>query len=134
MFIHWGENFPLPHNCFCLCSFLLHHLFREKGLFGEVIHCSVDFPAHSVHQLPLPFPLAAASPQFTHSPERIDSLLRFIFGFQLLGSSQLPRAGMFLPAPPEYLLLLLTFLLLLLLAIFLYLIPLLPLPCNVWLF
>lgn len=98
-----GGNFPLPHNCFCFCLIFcfITTLFREKGLFREVIHFS-GFSAYPVYQLPCPFPFVAASPEFTHSSEKIDSAPRFIFGFQLSGSSQLPGAGVIPSAPQRH--------------------------------
>lgn len=86
------ESTSLGHitDCFCLhwIFCLITALFREKGLFREVIHCAVDFPAYSIPWLFCPLPVLLLS-WFTHSSEQMDSLLRFIFGFQLSLSSQL---------------------------------------------
>lgn len=64
----------------------------------------MGFPARSAHRMLCPLPSVIAFPRFTRPSEQIDSPSRFIFGFQLSGSSQLrvpPRPQRRLSPPPD---------------------------------
>lgn len=130
-----GGNFPLPHNCFCFCLIFcfITTLFREKGLFREVIHFSVDFLHIQCISCPVLSPLLLLPPNL-HIPQRKLIQHRGLF---LASSCRAPRSCLELASSPllpsATSLLLLIFLLLLLLTLLLHPPSLLAPPCNVWL-